>query len=411
MMEGISENTLLFFGQNTISDVEKTELTFWDESTESVSRTVTWPGLIDSDMKLIVKKNRLAYFDYTAIKVIDLEAVKECYSISGYANPFGSFFSFSPYAPFSADGNLFFQQDDEQILVYESASNKYLRAINTNAGSLWNRDLSSDGKYFAFITSSSIRENIFKLIDTKTGKEVSTFVIPVQSINRCSLSPDAKFLLIQSFFDNPEIWDTVTGAKVHVLQTNNLLSFNIPFCFSWDGKQILVPVENGYQLQDVRSGRIIQSFSNDPYQVKNVEISRDSSLVGFVQRNQVDVYQLASGKKILSYPTQKIDPSIDNNLSFLRFSPDGKYLLIASGNYDTKANLLDLSSGRIIKEIRGYPESTRNVVFTDNGATLIFYYADGNRAVWDISPITNSEAANYGWQDGGFPWQPMYRAG
>ena len=391
MSEGDSENQIFFYAQRMQDQkvVEK-QLVFWDGEKEEEIRSFPLPQSIPVGFKLIPQHNMALYMENnTDVKAVDLLTGKVIYTIADHSNYPGSNFTLSSFYPFTADGNLFIRQKGKQIQVLESISNQLIGSANLNTDSIGERDVSADGRYFLYTSYLGNNKKKFSIVDLKTREIISSFDLVSNVFDYCILSPDGAVLLVFSTMGNAELWDAKTGKKISRLQTAKYLPFNTAFLFTRDGKQLFVPDGNEYRLQDVRSGKLIRSFPVSPNQVKRIDLSSDSSMVGFVLINKVEIYKFEDSQKIFTSSEPQTNSSSYSGLDYLRFSPDGRFLLLGSYTSGIKSTIIELFTGNVIKEIPGYIAGIQNVVFTKDGNNLVFSYIDGNRSVWDISAITN----------------------
>ena len=68
------------------------------------------------------------------------------------------------------------------------------------------------------------------------------------------------------------------------------------------------------------------------------------------------------------------------------FSPNGKYLL--AGSVDSTLSLWEASTGKLVKSIKGFSHTIRDIEFSKDGTTLLTS-GDGAVLVWDFVTLIN----------------------
>ena len=198
----------------------------------------------------------------------------------------------------------------------------------------WNADLSSDGKYAAFVTSGCSKKPKcpFGVLETATGKplwikqskKITVTEHPQLDTKEIQISNDNKYLAIGGIDGTLILFELETGKIVWTQfiygQIRGILfDKNDEFIYAGAGDR------NAYKLK-VEDGSIIwkADIGSWPY-VGAFKLSNDESL-------------LASGGKygdvaIIQTKDGKVHWYEDMNdiVSWLDFSPDGKYLVAGGG--------------------------------------------------------------------------------
>ncbi len=91
--------------------------------------------------------------------------------------------------------------------------------------------------------------------------------------------------------------------------------------------------------------------------------------------------------------TLKDRQTLKSQLIFLccAFSPDGKYLVV--GSYESSLRVWNTGTGKLEKTLNGLSHIVSDLIFTQDGTTLITS-GDGAILVWDFASLINGSAIN-----------------
>lgn len=225
-----------------------------------------------------------------------------------------------------------------EVKIWDVQSRKVLAAFDKYIGFVYCVAFSPDGRHVA---ASVINEdNLFVILDAKTGKEVHVIRGNPSHVHRLRYSPDVNAGLLLSAHTDGSVrfWDSATLQEIRTISAH-------------DG-----PV---YDLAFSRDGGRIATSSFD---------------------GTVRVWDAATGAPALEKPLRGHTGSAMG----IAFSPDG--LRIASSGYDKTVRLWDAATGEPKLTLRGHKDSVCSVAFSPDGLKLVSASFDKLAMVWDATP-------------------------
>jgi uncharacterized protein with WD repeat len=149
--------------------------------------------------------------------------------------------------------------------------------------------------------------------------------------------------------------------------------------FSPDGKTLAsAHNDSTIQLWDVKTGRLIRSFTGHTGHVPVIVFSPDGkTLAGGSPDQTVKLWDVSSGRFIRAFTGHR------DSVYSVAFSPNGKTL--ASGSHDQTVKLWDVSSGRLIRSFEGHKSFVHAVAFSPDGKTIASGSYDHTLKLWDVS--------------------------
>ena len=380
------DGTLLFFSYKKEGTTEQSKLTLWDVRSRSTIITFPFQEHLYPLFTVPNKNYLVSWYPLSNVEIIDLKTGKILYTIKDFTRSYQTLSGM--YGPFSEDGKLYSRCFDRRVDFYSADSNTLIRSVSLDGINFWNSIFQS-GKYLAYVESGQLADTV-TLMDGYTTEIVTTINLSedLGSLRLVQVSKDGRLLLI-CFYDKAELWDIRSETKIREIQPVSIFSFNESLIFSPDGKYLLLSGEDVYQLQDIQTGTVIQTFTSQSRWGNQFDISKDSTIFAVANNTGIENFDYQTGKKIKSLDGFKSSSNGGNDNSILvRISPDKHFVLLASSSGSI---LINYETGKIVKEFHGYQAGLGNVIFTEDGNSVVFAYFDGNRSVWDISGIVHPE--------------------
>jgi WD40 repeat protein len=230
---------------------------------------------------------------------------------------------------------------------------------------------SPDGK----ILASGGRDNVIRLFDAASGKEIRRLVghrprsyrppADVRNaldalvgatgeggVNSVAFAPDGKTVASGGWDDTVRLWDVQTGKELRKLDAHKAMVGRV--VFSADGRILASrgALDGTVRLWEPVTGTQLQKFTGlsniNPWRFNHdtaLAISPDSKTVATTARNALVFYDVASGAEMKRLPAHVYGITV-------AYSPDGK--LLASGGVDEGPDVYSLRIWDVVtgKELR-----------------------------------------------------------
>jgi WD40 repeat protein len=219
---------------------------------------------------------------------------------------------------------------------------KGIEAKQFDISSDWHAALSPDGRTFAAFDGARIR-----LLDLQTGKELLPELDPHIRVARAVPMPDGKSVATSPSREGVlDLWELGTGRRIGQIEGGGA-GFVYTMVASEDGKSLLT-------VQHVH-GKLF-------------------------------TWDLDSKMRPRELPTQETTQAEARyaSLAGMAISNGGK--LIALGDYAKDiVTLVDVETGKKLRELGGHTGGTRRIFFADGGNKLIVSCADHTIRAWDLT--------------------------
>jgi len=196
------------------------------------------------------------------------------------------------------------------------------------------------------LASASLDKTV-KLWDVAAGQVLRTLSGHTGGVKKVVFSPDSKILVSVSGDNSIKLWDVASGQELRTLRANHPDDIN------------------SYGVLDI-------AFSADGRIMASLAETVSSSTNNFFF--YVDLWDVASGAQFRTWS--------DDWIYGLAFSPDGKMLALGIGK---NVILSDVSSGLEIRTFNGHTDFVHNIVFSQDGKTLISGSKDATVKIWEVA--------------------------
>ncbi|MEG5028202.1 CHAT domain-containing protein [Microcoleus sp. AT8-B1] len=198
------------------------------------------------------------------------------------------------------------------------------------------------------------------------------------SVTRAVFSPDGNQILTASIDSTARLWDTkgnlLTEFRGHEYQVNTLV-------FSPDGTQILTSSsDKTARLWDTQ-GNLLAEFRGHEW-VDNAIFTPDRRQILTLGNDSHGYARLwdTQGNLLAEFRGQKDVEKGSSSSSSVVFSPDGRQILITSG--DRLSRLWDIK-GNLLAIFRDHDSSVNTAVFSPDGRQILTASEDKTARLWD----------------------------
>jgi RNA polymerase sigma factor (sigma-70 family) len=286
---------------------------------------------------------------------------------------------------FSADERTLYSLHEDGVLhVWATATGKELR--HTEIGESWG-SFSPDGRLLAIT-----KEGTAHLFDVAAGKEFRQLKARPQQISSLLFSPDGRLLLTQGDADGLVLWNAATGKELRRLPQMKESFHDFAFTSDSDALIGLGSVSDPekdclIRLWDVATGRERRTINLPPSPMARIGLSPDGKTLvlpdGRFRPRVLIFWEIATGQKRL-----EIEQARATLPPVLRFSPDGKMLMVAPG---ASTQFYDAFTGRPLYRREGPRGAIGGFVFSPSGRLVATRSTDYTTLVWNAADFLRGE--------------------
>ena len=273
-------------------------------------------------------------------------------------------------ASFSPDGRLLVTaSDDGSARIWDPGTEDLLETVGATADSAVRR-VARHPKGRLVISAES--NGTARIFDVQRRRQV-VVMQHGKAVNDASFSPDGSLALTASDDGSARLW-RADGRPVRTLMHGGRVMRAV---FSRDGRVLATAGDDGLvRLWSTRRGTLVRVLRGHKAAVLDVAFSPDGSFVasaGDSPDMTARVWSIRGGQpRVLRHRGPVVR---------LAFSPDGSTLATASG--DEMARLWRVSSGALIRTLRGHTQFVRDVDFGSGGRRLLTTSDDGDVRIWN----------------------------
>jgi WD40 repeat protein len=164
-------------------------------------------------------------------------------------------------------------------------------------------------------------------------------------------SPDSRYLLSNSNYDEAWVWDVASGEKVFVFRHGSSPDgILIDVAYSTDGRYIATGAYRDTILWNAVTGETVHTFPGVQHPNGTTLFSPDNKYLFVVTTNTVTQWDLSTYKEV-----QRFTEEITETNHKVELSSDGKYLLI---NGYSGVKLWDVQTGKLLHNFGMYGEGS-----------------------------------------------------
>jgi RNA polymerase sigma factor (sigma-70 family) len=277
--------------------------------------------------------------------------------------------AFSPDGKTAATGG---GQSDNVIRLWDTATSREVRSFKGHTANINGLAFTPDGKQ---IISCAMDQTV-RLWDVASGAEVRQFRGHEAGVKALALAPDGKTAATSSDDQTVRLWDVATGTEQRSFALGNV---GHGVAFAADGKTLAAAVEGGsVVLWETSTGKELFNQSAHNGAALCVAFSPDGKTLATGGREKtVRLWDVSSGKQVRSFE------STSNVVQALAFAADGKALAV--GVQAKPILVVDPASGKELRPFVGGSYGIRSVAFSPDSQTLLTGGGNHSAYLWDVA--------------------------
>ncbi|MBP7431305.1 MAG: protein kinase, partial [Candidatus Hydrogenedentes bacterium] len=280
---------------------------------------------------------------------------------------------FSPNGALLATGGGSRDTNDNRILLWDTASGRLRRTIETGSGMVQSLAFCDGGRQI--VTASTNGKAV--LYDVETGEALHTFPGHEVEMDALAVSPDNRFLLTTSTDKKGIIWDL--AAREPIAHLGEVPGEFMAAAFHPSGR-LLATAERYHwvRIWEAPGGTEVHAIPIAQRYEPRLAFSPDGrwlatgSMEGAIHLWEVETWQLA-----------RTFEGHSGYVSALAFNVDSRRL--ASGGKDNAVRIWDVDTGEQMLCIERHSDLVNTVAFSPDGAFLATGGRDGTAVLWPIA--------------------------
>lgn len=299
---------------------------------------------------------------------------------------------YSPDGRFIVTASGYFEGDEQLAQVWDAITGKLIVKLEGHREKVTSAAYSPDGH---FIVTAS-HDHTARVWDAATGKEVGKELTHDSYLNSASYSPDGRFIVTAGWDDITRIWDAMTRKVLFELkgrEVNGSISNESCAAYSPDGcfvvtlsKEFLSVNSDTVRIWYASTGQLVKEFNGGQGgEEAVVSYSPDGRSILTASRDTMQVWDahVENIKEILPIHAGEI-----NNLTF---SPDGRFVAMASGglfNKNERLQVWNAVTGQKEFGLEGGPGALlefSSVAYSPDGRFIVAGGDYESAGVWDTA--------------------------
>ncbi|MCK4747935.1 MAG: WD40 repeat domain-containing protein [Bacteroidales bacterium] len=210
------------------------------------------------------------------------------------------------------------------------------------------------------------------------GKHIGNLNAHATTIWNVDISNDGKYAVSSAFNKTFLLWDLYNGEVLEKMQGHDDVTMSVSI--SPDNRWIASGSNDlSVRVWDIQTRQVVKTLHGPTQDVYDVAFSPDSRLVAVASKDRsVRVYNLEEEKLVHLLKGHR------DMVMEVGFSPDGQYL--ASGSADQSIYLWDVGSGERIHAYLDNEEAVLDLVFHPDGKSFYSISFAGDLTKWAVHP-------------------------
>ena len=272
--------------------------------------------------------------------------------------------------------------DDRTVILWDTATGSYKKTLIAHTDDIVSLAFSPDRNTLA----SASTDGTIVLWDAKNLLPRATITEHVTWIEEIDFSPDGRTIVSGGYDKLVRLWDTTSGKNInnfagHIGAIESVAysadGQTIASGSNWKDENFWYADDYTVRIWDVVSGTQESILFGHDRQVSFVDFSPDGRyLISLGGDERAILWDAATENPLWTIDIGK------NQTSLAAFNPDNRTLAIRDG---AKIRLFDITSKQQIATISGHSVGYGNIVFSPDGKTLTTVIAGNDVLLWDIA--------------------------
>ncbi len=274
---------------------------------------------------------------------------------------------------YSPDGKLLAASGTMGIWIYDADTGEELNLLTGHTHGVPSVAFTSDNKLLA----SGSKDNSIRIWDPHTGQHKLTFTGHQDEVYSVAFSPDGKTLVSGGADETIRLWDVATG-ELRLTFAGHAGGVSTVI-FDPDGKTLAsYGWDEMIYLWDAYTGELLRSFSGHTGDIRDIAYSPNGkTLASGGDDGTIRLWETLTG----NLKTTLSSAIYNEGVKTVLFSPNGQTLVSSYWRDDSLENdaihFWDVASGEHRKTITSPSDTTRHIMFSPDGNTLIHAGSDG----------------------------------
>jgi len=209
-----------------------------------------------------------------------------------------------------------------------------------------------------------------------TGRELAEPVLRQNLLTSADLSADESRVVTSGWEGSVRLWDARTGKAAGEAMKHTATATSA--VFSPDGTRVVSTSWDGtVKVWNTGTGEAVASWPMEERANRAVFSPNGALVAAGDSQGNVRLFNVAGGETV-----HEMVPSRKSEVNSLDFSPDGKRLVTAGGDF--LAHVWDVETGKeIVAKIR-HESSISSAVFSPDGRHILTSSSDRTARIWDV---------------------------
>ena len=272
-------------------------------------------------------------------------------------------------AAFSPDGTQAVTASTDAIArVWDVQQGELVATLSGHTGFLTDAEFSPDGE--KILTASA--DKSAGIWDAASGSLEASLLGHRDAVTSAGFSPDGRFILTESADGTARIWSSSTEQRLQTLavQEPPLRTLAV----APDGRTLAAAGDPGVAvIRRIDNGAVVSRLVHSG-PIDAVAFSPDGSLLAAAGAGGTQLWNLDTGT--VAHELTQTAPATG-----AAFSPDGS--LVAIGGPGRIAQLWEVASGKVVRELRADGGPVEDVAYSPDGSRVATASKDGAARIWD----------------------------